>query len=295
MTKIKDWTGKRQGDLIIVKRVSEEPIIKWECKCNCGKTVVLTHKQLIQGIHNCLDYRFHRKMKNSIIIGDKFGALRVIDITINEKTKHPLYHCLCDCGSKVIRSRGGLVDVKLASCGCKRPEFPISEEMQSMIGKTYGDLTVLDVKRGKAVPELNLPKNHAELNKVFTICKCNVCGRISYPRASALRTGKITSCGHNQKANLNKGAEIWRKNSVYGTNLFSIGAKRSVNKNNTSGYRGISYHKETGKWRAYINFRRKQYNLGLYENLDDAIAARREAEERIYGNFLEWYHKNHSK
>lgn len=52
---------------------------------------------------------------------------------------------------------------------------------------------------------------------------------------------------------------------------------------------GVSYYAKYGKYRAYINFQRKQYYLGLYEKIDDALKARKSAEENIYGNFLKWY------
>ncbi|MEY8396201.1 hypothetical protein AALB64_15525 [Lachnospiraceae bacterium 45-P1] len=43
------------------------------------------------------------------------------------------------------------------------------------------------------------------------------------------------------------------------------------------------------KYRAYINFQRKQYSLGLFSRIEDAVAARKEAERQIYGDFLRWY------
>ena len=294
MAQVKDFTGKRQGELTIIRRISDNPI-KWECKCDCGRTVVLSHTQLKRGAHNCMDYHIHRKTDNSIAIGDKFGMLTVTDITINPKNKNRVYHCVCECGERVTRTRAGLVDAKFPNCGCRHESPAISAEMQSMIGKTYGNLTVVDVKRGKDIPELHLPEGHLELNKVFAVCKCNVCRGISYPRATALRTGAIKNCRHNQDVNLCKGRDVWKENSVYGTNLISIGGNRSVNKNNTSGCNGVSYHEKNRKWRAYITFQHKQYYLGMYENIEDAIAARKEAEERIYGNFLEWYYANHEK
>lgn len=50
----------------------------------------------------------------------------------------------------------------------------------------------------------------------------------------------------------------------------------------------MSYYAKYGKYRAYVNFKRKQYYLGLYEKIDDALKARKSAEENIYGN-LKWY------
>lgn len=40
--------------------------------------------------------------------------------------------------------------------------------------------------------------------------------------------------------------------------------------NKTSGIRGVSFHKETQKWRAYITLNRKQIHLGVYNDMYEA-------------------------
>ena len=56
---------------------------------------------------------------------------------------------------------------------------------------------------------------------------------------------------------------------------------------NLSGVRGVYYDGKRGKYRARIKFRRKIYNLGYFTNLEDAIKARKRAEEDYFGKFLE--------
>lgn len=73
-----------------------------------------------------------------------------------------------------------------------------------------------------------------------------------------------------------------------GTSVIAL-KRANLNKNNTSGFRGVSYIKKLDKYRAYINFKRKQYNLGLYSDIKDAVKARKAAEEHIYGDFLKYY------
>lgn len=53
-----------------------------------------------------------------------------------------------------------------------------------------------------------------------------------------------------------------------------------LNGNNTSGYTGVSKTKN-GTYRAYITTRGKQHNLGYYKTLQEAVEARREAENRF--------------
>lgn len=59
--------------------------------------------------------------------------------------------------------------------------------------------------------------------------------------------------------------------------------------NNISGYTGVGFHKETNKWRAYIQKDNKLITLGLFENKKDAIKARKEAEKEYFGEFRNKY------
>lgn len=56
---------------------------------------------------------------------------------------------------------------------------------------------------------------------------------------------------------------------------------------NTSGARGVYYNSKSKKWRARLRFQGKTYNLGSYKSFDDAVKARKNGEEKIYGEFLE--------
>ena len=59
--------------------------------------------------------------------------------------------------------------------------------------------------------------------------------------------------------------------------------------NNVSGYTGVGFHKETNKWRAYIQKDNKLITLGLFKNKKDAIKARKEAEKKYFGEFRNKY------
>lgn len=61
----------------------------------------------------------------------------------------------------------------------------------------------------------------------------------------------------------------------------------SVSKNSTTKVNGVSFMKSKGKYRAYIMVNKKQISLGLYVNIEDAIAARLAADIK-YG-----FHTNH--
>ncbi len=64
---------------------------------------------------------------------------------------------------------------------------------------------------------------------------------------------------------------------------------KSLQINNSSGCLGVSYRRDTDKWRAEINVDGGKIPLGSFRKLGDAIKARKEAEKK-YG-----YHENHGK
>ena len=52
--------------------------------------------------------------------------------------------------------------------------------------------------------------------------------------------------------------------------------------NNTSGYKGVVWHKPNRNWCAQIFINKKHIHLGSFENLQDAINARIEAEKQFF-------------
>lgn len=54
---------------------------------------------------------------------------------------------------------------------------------------------------------------------------------------------------------------------------------QALQKNNTSGVCGVTWNKVTGKWYTRITVNRQHIALGSYERLDDARAARLQAEK----------------
>lgn len=62
-----------------------------------------------------------------------------------------------------------------------------------------------------------------------------------------------------------------------------------IQKNNKSGVTGVSWNSRDSRWTAAIKFRGKRYHLGTFRRREDAIAARKDAEQK-YG-----FHGNHGR
>lgn len=55
--------------------------------------------------------------------------------------------------------------------------------------------------------------------------------------------------------------------------------------NNSSGYKGISWHKNCKKWIAQIGLNGKLIYLGIFDDIEDAKQARRDAEIKYFGEY----------
>lgn len=65
-------------------------------------------------------------------------------------------------------------------------------------------------------------------------------------------------------------------------NIFN--AKKA--KNNTSGYKGVAWHKEAGKWEAYVCHNNRKKYLGLFESAESAAHAYLMEVKKIEPNFV---------
>ena len=115
-------------------------------------------------------------------------------------------------------------------------------------------------------------------------CKCR-CGNIKFVEGKNLRSGAVQSCGCMRKETGKKIKDSLEPYCVEGIYVPSILETRKINNNNTSGVRGVSYRKNRGKWRAYIKIKRKNIHLGNFDTKEDAIAARKAAEEKWFGPY----------
>lgn len=77
-------------------------------------------------------------------------------------------------------------------------------------------------------------------------------------------------------------------------NLRSVSQKENmrnaaIGKSNASGVQGVGWHRRANKWLSQIKVDGKVIYLGVFKIFDDAVTARKNAEEK-YG-----FHKNHGR
>jgi hypothetical protein len=62
-------------------------------------------------------------------------------------------------------------------------------------------------------------------------------------------------------------------------------ANHRMQVNNTSGFKGVDWLKERGKWRAYLTFNSKQRHIGLFQTALEAALAYDDAARETFGEF----------
>lgn len=80
------------------------------------------------------------------------------------------------------------------------------------------------------------------------------------------------------------GLDNRRSNLRLGTQSQNLANSRKRS-GTTSSFKGVSFHRASGKWRAYIKQHRKQFHLGLFESESEAAEAYRAKAREIYGGF----------
>jgi hypothetical protein len=62
-------------------------------------------------------------------------------------------------------------------------------------------------------------------------------------------------------------------------------ANKSMQKNNTSGFTGVTWDKNQNKWMVVVQYYKESYNLGHYKDKDVAISVRLKGEQLIFKEF----------
>ena len=143
-------------------------------------------------------------------------------------------------------------------------------------GDVVGRLTVIDVVEKR--------------NGGIAIVRCS-CGNEFFCPASKL-TGKVRrlqSCGCLRADACGEAAK--NRQATYrqfGTNIALVKSDK-ISRNNTSGFKGVSFDKNCQKYEAYISVNGKKKRLGLYKDIAQAVAAREDAFEKYYQPKIDEY------
>ncbi len=267
-----DLTGQRFGMLTVLEPTSERyhGSTVWRCRCDCGNIVLRGSSQLKSGCKtNCGCVRVPRIKED--LTGQRFGSLTVIRPTDRRVNRRIVWECRCDCGNTAYVVTQYLKDGSARCCkDCQKKNRP----KRDITGMRFGILTAL------------YPTEKRDYNQsVIWHCRCD-CGNEVEHSCAELQKENYISCGC-----LKRAAEIKLKDQtthVAGTTV-EILRNQKVRCDSTTGVTGVNMYR--GKYRALIRFQGKTYRLGTYRTLEEAAEVRKDAEECLFGTFLDFYDK----
>ena len=225
-------------------------------------------------------------MRREDLTGKVFGIFKVIEFYDLGLKGMSRWRCKClRCGAEHIHYGNNLKRKKCAYCrSCKREylhnvlyipnEFEIVGD--TVIIKTNSNQNILidvdDLER--VLPYHWSINNKGYVQTYSALCKYKLLHRL------ILQAEDDTYIDHKDGNPLNNTKSNLR---------FCTPAENSYNKAmqpyNTSGVTGVSFDTNRNKWLASIGYNYKTIHLGRYDNFNDAVIARKLAEEKYFG---EW-------
>jgi hypothetical protein len=122
MSKIIDETGKKYGNLTVIKRVENgfHGHATWLCQCDCGGQVKVMGTDLRRS--HIVSCGCNQKSQLINEAGNQYGKLTVIEYAGGGKPTSALWLCQCDCGKRKVISGRSLRAGYVRSCGCLHPK-----------------------------------------------------------------------------------------------------------------------------------------------------------------------------
>ena len=125
---MQEMVGQRFGRLTVIamSQKRQNGRILWECRCDCGNTVLAPKSSLKNGTTQscgCLHKEIMKAQGRESVLdltGQRFGRLSVLRPTEERVRKSVVWECRCDCGNTAYVTSKNLKSGITKSCGCLR-------------------------------------------------------------------------------------------------------------------------------------------------------------------------------
>lgn len=215
--------------------------------------------------------------------GQKYGKMTVIK-TFRDNDRVARCVCKCDCGKEKIVRASNLRNGTTRSCGC------LIKENTVKANKKYNPFVISDdFAVFKTFSGTSFIVDAEDVNAIKDVCwSVNANGYLA-----GFRNGKtvilhrvIMNCESGEIVDHINGDKLdnRKQNLRIVTNQENC-MNRKIVSNNTSGTTGVYWNKTAKKWQAQIVLKQKFIYLGCFDNKEDAIKARKEAEKIYFGEF----------
>ncbi len=222
------------------------------------------------------------------MIGKVFGRWTVIKYDHKDKYSNKYYLCRCKCGIEKIVFRGGLISGDSKSCGCYNIEVLKGEKRYKWkLNEFRIHPNFVRIKASNCDKYFLVDLEDWEYLKEYTIFICSK----GYP---SINIDGIKHRIHRIIMNPQNGLVVDHingdklnncKSNLRVCNNRQNGWNSKMPVTNRSGHKGVYKHSQTGKWVAQLRCNKITYSLGCYENIDDAVKARQDAEIKYFGEY----------
>ena len=233
-------------------------------------------------------------MRLNDLTGKKFYNWNVVEKSYT-KNKRILWKCWCDCEKQLQENQRHYYDIygcnltsgKSKSCGCLQKEIISAAKKKYNTYDLTGEYGIGYTFKGEPfyfdMEDYELIKDYCWRYDDDGYCVANNknnYGTIRMHRIILGLTNPKEQVDHIKHVNYDN-----RKSEMRVVNNSQNGMNKYKPKNNTSGYIGVSFDIKTDKWEAFIGIDDKKIYLGRFLDINDAISARKEAEEKYFGEY----------
>lgn len=223
------------------------------------------------------------------LIGKKFNHLLVIEEApsyVSPKgVRQSRVKCLCDCGKEYVTYASMVRKGKKISCGCEWKKNAIKSTKKYNEYEVQEDYVIMYTSKGEMfLVDLE------DFWKVREKCWC-IDGR-GYVVSNGIRLSRFVMNCKDDKLFVDHRNHDTTNNMKYNLRIateYQNQMNVNIHNDNTSGVSGVHWNKKKKRWMARISVNGKRIYLGCYSDKSEAVKARKEAEEKYYG---EWSYDN---
>lgn len=236
----------------------------------------------------------------SVQEGEKYGRLTTRYVNGRTKNRAKIWHCYCDCGNEIDVSSVSLTSGNTKSCGCLQKETITKIGINTRFQKGWsledglvpenkydlsGEYGIGYTPRGEQfyfdIEDYDKIKSYLWRTKEDGYIICQELDR-------TIRMNRLVmDCTEQNKDVHHKNHIVYdnRKHNLEICEHYQNMIATKTYSNNTSGRKGVYWDKSRNKWMVSITANKKTYHIGRYDNFDDAVKAREEAEKTYHKEY----------
>ena len=218
---------------------------------------------------------------------ERYGKLVTKKIVGKTKHRQNLWECECDCTNIISVSSASLSTGNTKSCGC------LHSESMRMMGESLRNLNEYDLTGEYGIGYTSKGEEFYFDLEDFDLIKNYTWGYnedgyvLTHPFGETVRMNMLVM-GSNGEKDVDHRNHIHhdnRKSNLRVCEHFENIIHSKTYSNNTSGRKGVYWDKNRNKWMAILTHNKKTEHLGRFDNFEDAVKAREDAEVKYHGEF----------